>query len=225
MPYEGVLFDLDNTLADRATALKRVAARFYDYRPEIQAICSREEAVAVFERCDGDGYTRKPEMYAEMRRAWPDLDLDFDGFMEWYEAEYPLGYSPDARVTGLIAAIAAHDVPWGIVTNGSAPQHVKIRRLGLEGRTQCVVVSDEFGHSKPEPEIFEEALRLIGRPDPRHVMFAGDNPETDIGGAQAQKMQTTWIHRGRAWPAHLNPPSHVIGHVAELKKILFQQQT
>ncbi len=84
-----------------------------------------------------------------------------------------------------------------------------------------MVVSEEFGYRKPEPEIFLEALRLAGQPDPARVMFAGDNPEAGIAGAKALGMQTAWVHRGLDWASQPAPPDHVIGHVAKLSQVLF----
>jgi FMN phosphatase YigB (HAD superfamily) len=55
-------------------------------------------------------------------------------------------------------------------------------------------------------------------------MFTGDNPEADIVGAKVLGTQTAWVHHGRGWPSELAPPDHVIGHVAELRRVLFTPQ-
>ena len=218
---EAILFDLDNTLADRAAAIRHVAGLFYGSHPQLHAAYGREEVVDAYVRGDRDGYRTKREMFESIDALWPELNLVFDEFFSVYETETLGAYSPDTNVTGLIDEIEARGMPWGIVTNGSPRQHRKIRRMGLEGRTSCVVVSEEFGHSKPEPEIFLEALRLVGQPDPARVIFVGDNPEADIVGTKELGMRTAWVHRGRDWPPRLAPPDHVIGHVGELRRLLF----
>jgi len=181
----------------------------------------RDEVVESIVSGDRNGDRSRQEMFESFDRRWPESDLDFDQFVDMYETEILSAYSPDPRVTNLLDQIDQHGLPWGIVTNGTSFQHKKVRRMGLEGRTPCVVVSDEFGHSKPEPEIFLEALRLIGHPDRTHVIFVGDNPEADIMGAKSLGMRTAWVHRGRNWPSEMAPPNHVIGHVEELGPILF----
>lgn len=219
--YEAVLFDLDNTLADRAAAVRHVAGVFYDSHPQLHSSYGREEVVAAYVLGDRDGFRTRREMFESIDARWPELKLDFDQFFSLYETEVLRAYSPDPKVTSLVNEIEEHGLLWGIVTNGTPFQRRKVRCVGLEGRPSCVVVSEEFGHSKPEPEIFLEALRLVGQPDPASVMFAGDNPEADIAGAKALGMRTAWVHRARAWPLELAPPDHVIGHVGDLSRVLF----
>ena len=215
---QAVLFDLDDTLADRSAAVRRFASLFYE---SLHSGYVRDEVVESIVSGDRGGYGSRQEMFESFDRRWPESDLDFDQFVDMYETDILSAYSPDPRVTNLLDQIDQHGLPWGIVTNGTSFQHKKVRRMGLEGRTPCVVVSDEFGHSKPEPEIFLEALRLIGHPDRTHVIFVGDNPEADIMGAKSLGMRTAWVHRGRNWPSEMAPPNHVIGHVEELGPILF----
>ena len=42
--YQGVLFDLDNTLVDRAAAVVRIAHALYEAEPAIRAQTTRDEA-------------------------------------------------------------------------------------------------------------------------------------------------------------------------------------
>ena len=219
--FKAVLFDLDNTLADRAAAIRNFAGVFYDSNPLLHSVYGRDEVVDAIIRGDRDGYRSRRVKFEAIDARWPELNLDYDQHISFYETEVLRAYPPDPKVNILLDEIEAQGLSWGIVTNGSTFQHRKIRCMGLEDRTSCVVVSDEFGHDKPEPEIFLEALRLVGQPDPALVMFAGDNPEADIAGAGAVGMRTAWVHRGREWPSGLAPPDYVIGHVGELGRILF----
>ena len=73
--------------------------------------------------------------------------------------------------------------------------------------------------------IFRDAFDLTGLASPEQVMFVGDNPRTDIDGAKRFGMKTGWVRRGRRFPTDLQPPDHVIDHVAELTISLFRQAT
>ena len=78
-------------------------------------------------------------------------------------------------------------MPVVLVTDGNPRiQRAKIAALGLEGRLDHVVVSDELGGRavrKPHPAPFLRALDLLDLP-PGHVVHVGDRPAKDVAGAQ-----------------------------------------
>ena len=62
-----------------------------------------------------------------------------------------------------------------------------LTHYGLSTHLDVMVFSDELGFAKPDPRIFAKALEGIGRAA-RDCAFVGDNPHTDIAGAQAVGM-------------------------------------
>lgn len=54
---------------------------------------------------------------------------------------------------------------------------------------------DDARHSKPEPDIFEAALKRLGRPDPSTVLVVGDTPY-DIEAAAKAGMRTIALRCG-----------------------------
>ena len=82
--------------------------------------------------------------------------------------------------------------------------------------TSCLVISGLAGVSKPDPEIFLQALALLGIKPSRDVLFAGDNPTADIGGAHAVGLSTAWVRRGREWSEASFAPDYQVDHVSEL---------
>ena len=109
-------------------------------------------------------------------------------------------------------------INFGIVTNGSHYQYQKIKNTGLENKHNFVIASEIFGHSKPKKEIFLETLRLLNLTvkEVENVVFIGDNPYTDIIGAQSIGMKTIWISMGRKYPEALDPPNYIIENIKEL---------
>ena len=83
-----------------------------------------------------------------------------------------------------------------------------------------MVVSSEVGYEKPDPRIYQDGLKQLGDAAAASTLFVGDNPETDIGGAQAIGMPTAWVRRGGTWPAGSQPPDYQIDHVDELRTVL-----
>jgi HAD superfamily hydrolase (TIGR01549 family) len=56
--------------------------------------------------------------------------------------------------------------------------------------------SAELGIRKPDPRIYQEALRQAGVDDPTRVLFVGDSWRNDIEGPRQLGMQVLWYDRG-----------------------------
>ncbi len=219
--FKYALFDLDNTLADRVAAVRHLAAQLYDSDVLDETGISADEAIETFVEFDQDGYAHdKVRFFTQIAGAWGPMRRSPEELDDWYRAAPRDWYEPDPEVVDFLADITAAGVGWGIITNGGATQLEKARLMGLDTGAQCVLVSDVFGASKPDRSIFLEALRQLGGPDPGEVLFIGDSPEADIGGAQGVEMATAWIRRGRDWPASLPPPHFILDSVLETRRLL-----
>ena len=76
-----------------------------------------------------------------------------------------------------------------IITNGfEAVQHPKIERSGLKPFFSHVITADKVGVKKPNPIIFEYALKTINTL-PQNALMIGDSLEADILGAIHLGMQ------------------------------------
>ncbi len=83
----------------------------------------------------------------------------------------------------------------GIITNGlSELQRSKIKACGLEPHVEAVVISEEVGVAKPEPGIFQTALRQAGL-EPAEAVMVGDSWEVDILGARNAGLGAVWLNR------------------------------
>jgi putative hydrolase of the HAD superfamily len=92
---------------------------------------------------------------------------------------------------------ATAGMPRCIITNGYPRlQRPKLSQLGLDdGSFSEIFVSGEHGIWKPDPRIFKLALSATGTPASETLMI-GDNPFTDIAGANASGMPSIWINHG-----------------------------
>jgi putative hydrolase of the HAD superfamily len=127
----------------------------------------------------------------------------------------------DDAATALLAALDGARLPWGIVTNGSSQnQRHKLRRLGLETRAGCILISEEVNLRKPDAAIFRLAAERLGA-SPQQVLFIGDHPEADVVGAARAGLQTAWLHRNRPWPDHLAAisPNYQIASLSDLQSL------
>lgn len=89
-------------------------------------------------------------------------------------------------VTDLLREVEASGMPMGVVSNSSfasATLEQELQVQGIRSHFGFVISSADYGVRKPDPLIFEVALRRLGM-EPGQVWFAGDNVGYDIIGAR-----------------------------------------
>lgn len=98
-------------------------------------------------------------------------------------------------------------------------QYRKLAASGMEGRFDTVVLSEDAGANKPSEQYFRYAFDRTGAV-PESTLMIGDNPATDIVGAQRMGMDTLWFNeRGRE--AELDTaPTYEVGVLEEIRNIL-----
>jgi putative hydrolase of the HAD superfamily len=70
-----------------------------------------------------------------------------------------------------------------IITNGfKEVQYIKLENSGLDGFFDVILCSEDVGHNKPSPLIFDYALKQAGATKKDSVMI-GDDLEVDVIGA------------------------------------------
>ena len=81
-----------------------------------------------------------------------------------------------------------------LITNGfQEVQHIKLSGSGLELYFETLTVSEEVGVKKPNPEIFQYALRKAHATVEESLMI-GDEMAVDIDGARAIGMDTIFLN-------------------------------
>ncbi|MEV4616530.1 HAD-IA family hydrolase [Kitasatospora sp. NPDC049258] len=108
-----------------------------------------------------------------------------------------------------------------VLTNGyTAIQGAKLARTGLLGAVDAVCISEEAGARKPDPEIFRVAARRSGHDLAAGAWMVGNNPATDILGAQAAGVRSIWISAGLPWQAEQPAPDHAVPDVPAAAELL-----
>jgi putative hydrolase of the HAD superfamily len=83
----------------------------------------------------------------------------------------------------------------GLISNVDRDMTPFLNELGLTPLLQVVVTSQDVGSSKPQPEIFREALRQAGV-QASEAIYVGDQYETDVIGAKKAGMKGVLLDRG-----------------------------
>lgn len=142
---------------------------------------------------------------------------------DWYQANRFHGLRLFPGVLELLdrwrSAQPAHRI--GLITNGPGDvQRAKIDLLALPAHVDFAIVSGEFGMAKPDPAIFQEALRL-GDADALEAVMVGDSPEFDMAGARTLRIPAIWINRdGSSWPGPGPRPERVARSLLEVESLL-----
>lgn len=195
-----VTLDLDDTLWPFAPVALRIRAALDAFLAEhAPRTASRYEQAAVDEalaavRKQRDvaahdiGALRRAVLRHLLQAADEAPALAEPAFAAIYAARQRVELYPDAAAA--LDRLAAR-VPLLAITNGNAD-------LGLTGVarwfTGCVA-ADEVGVAKPHPAMFSTAAERLGLA-PGEVLHAGDDLETDVGGALAAGLQAVWVRRG-----------------------------
>ncbi len=217
--FTAIIFDLDDTLYSRRAAFASwLDAYLYGTLrlTDPTEVTRVQDAVHALDR---NGYGSKQALFEHLHDQFPSLPGEPARSLETFFAEFLTYVTPEAETEALLDALGRAGLPFGVITNGSVRQWRKIEALGLDRRTSCVFVSEAFGVKKPDPAIFHAAAACLGVP-PADILFVGDNPAADIGGAKSAGMAAAWLHRGQMWPAEMPKPNFVIESLAELPAIL-----
>ncbi|MHA6617939.1 HAD family hydrolase [Pseudonocardia sp. DLS-67] len=202
-----LLLDLDNTLVDRDAAFRDAVAAFLAE----QGLPATDLTWVM--TVDASGYTVRHEVVAALTERYGDVApatviralLDngaADRVVLAHSSREMLGR---AQADGWIPVI---------VTNGrTAQQEAKIRNTGLDRLVQGWVISEDVGHKKPEPEMFQAAAEAVGVPL-SGAWVIGDSLHADIAGADALGLRSVWVTDGRPWTQDSYQPTHVAENVA-----------
>jgi putative hydrolase of the HAD superfamily len=193
------LFDLDNTLIHRQSALRSVVERFCAAHGLHPADVPR-----VAEALRDRAY---PATFVALRRELH-LPGPASALWDWYVDAISAAVTCPSETLGGLEQLRASGWTVGIVTNGASDvQRAKLRATGLDARVDAVCISDDIGVRKPDPDIFHAAADRCGHLRADGWMI-GDNPATDIAGAHDVGLRTIWIAAGRDWTHPGRPADH-----------------
>jgi len=108
-----------------------------------------------------------------------------------------------------------------IITNGLKDvQDNRIRKSVIGKYFEDIVISDEIEVSKPDPKIFEHALKNINHTDKTKVLMVGDSLTSDIQGGINFGIDTCWFNSNKIINKSAIKPTYEISNLMELKNIV-----
>jgi putative hydrolase of the HAD superfamily len=217
-----VLFDLDNTLTDRAASIRQFSWLFLrDFRHALNESITLEDVHQVIEQGDGGGYRPKETMFQEIQTnlSWRDCPTQIEIADYWYRVSaQSMQLRPDVHST--LVELQRRGLRLGIITNGkTAVQNATIDATNLRDYFSVIIISEASGFRKPDPQIFHLALSALNT-RPENAIYVGDHPQSDVEGALNAGLQAVWFADVHPWPQDLLRPQYQITHIAQLLDLL-----
>lgn len=100
--------------------------------------------------------------------------------------------SADARIVGAVARLKASGVKVALVSNACVGEIEAWPRSPLAAHFDAAVFSCDVGVAKPDPGIYEEALRRVDTA-PADALFVGDGGSSELRGAREAGLGTVLV--------------------------------
>ncbi|MEU1077977.1 MULTISPECIES: HAD family hydrolase [unclassified Streptomyces] len=208
------LFDLDNSLVDRQSALNdaiTTLCRTHGFGAAIE----QQLRIDLVDRATAGDFTRLRAAFA----------LDVSAAELWQEYVSLMAAAVTCRPEVLEGLARMREAAWtiGVITNGAGDiQRAKLAATGLDALVDGVAVSGDLEIRKPDLRLFQLAASRCGANLADGGWMIGDNPTGDIGGGHQAGLRTIWL-RGRPWPDGLPAAHHIVDDVTDAITILLNE--
>lgn len=194
--YKAVIFDLDDTLVDRNTAINNLFYIILEKYYKNVDTAKEDEILNKFKLYDKENYGdgNKVKVLKPFFKDFPaETNMPEELMIDFWSENLPKCFTPNKDILNLLDEISKK-MKIAIITNGiTQRQKEKIRNSGLNNCIETILISEEVGYRKPDKIIFDIAVDIL---DVRaeEVLFAGDNLELDIRGSQNAGMIAAWFN-------------------------------
>ncbi len=199
-----IFFDIDDTLIDHKTSVRKGAEQFHKKYQELfpepsSSFVMKWDKIAQkhikrYLAGEIDFQQQRRERIHELFNGIQvfnesEADVVFNDFLIYYEENWSL--FPDV----MNALDQLSHYPLGIISNGeSQQQRDKLIKTGIFSCFSQIVISSDIQHSKPDKFIFDKACSLVGVL-PESAIFIGDNLLVDAQGSINAGMKGIWLNR------------------------------
>jgi len=228
-----ILFDIDNTLLFKKPSIAEKV--FETIAPALPSLTLEavEQAYAKSELWQGEQIQKENETGVRMpdeeylqnvfqvyQQALKLEDEAYQPLRRVFTGDYPKQYGPAPGVLDTLRQLKSRGLTLGVVSNNAPSVRTALDEQNLTDFFDCVIISEEVGLYKPDPEILELACRELGVRCEDSV-YVGDHP-FDVLCAHSAHMPVVWmpVNRFMTIPTHIDPPEHTVDALAEMISVL-----
>lgn len=230
--YKHLFFDLDQTLWDfEKNSTEVLNELFIKYNLQEAGISSCSEFIFNYKEWNkllwlqyGKGQITKEKLrYGRFRAAFKAFKIKDYALADKLADEY-VSLSPHKtnllpHAENILTELKQH-YKLHVITNGFwEVQEIKLSKSGLNKFFTNIIVSDLYGHKKPDVKIFNYSLEITSS-QPHEALMIGDNYECDIEGARAAGIDQVFFNPNGNSPG---PSTYEIKCLSELRSLLLNQ--
>jgi putative hydrolase of the HAD superfamily len=228
--YQHIFFDLDHTLWDYDQNVKESLQELYGkYEIHQMGKLCFEDFFAAFQKINQElwvlfnqGVLDKDSLRkVRFKRIFSLARIDSYPIPASLEEEFVCITSSKAKVLPYsfdVLAYLKRKYCLHVITNGfNESQYAKLSASGLHGYFDLIVTSESSGYRKPDKRIFQYALEKL-KANPSECLMIGDNPDSDILGAQNASIDQIYYNPGNK--EITLRPTYTIRCLSEIKAIL-----
>ena len=227
MKYKVILFDADETLFDfkkaEREAFKNTMIEFgVSYDESYHFNIYKEINTAIWKELEEGLITQEKLKTERFRRFIEKIEMDFNenDFATTYMKYLGEGSFLFEGAKELIEDLSDKYI-LSIVTNGlTAVQERRVKKSVIAKYFKDIVISEEVGISKPNPDIFEHAINNLGKFSKDEVLMIGDSLNSDIRGGINYNIDTCWYNPNNAENKTNLRPTYEMVDYKELRNLL-----
>jgi len=207
-PIRLVGFDLDDCLFDSTGLSNRARIRGIDAMIKLGLKIEREKAVKMLNEIVkeyGSNSSNHYNFFIRRLNLFED-DMDYIPLSDQYKyiAAAVMAYHKEKvnsirlydDVQNCLERLQDNKIKTAIISDGiPIKQYEKILRLNIDNLVDFIIISDEIGIRKPNPELFKYSLSKVGVKN-KEMIYIGDRLDKDIFTANLANIYSIYLHRG-----------------------------
>ena len=237
-PIKLVGFDLDDCLFDSTGLSQRARIKGIDAMISLGLKIERQKALILIQEIVteyGSNSSMHYNYFIRRLNQYENVKITFNDQFRYIAVAVMAYHAQKIKhillyddVLKCLEKLKKSSIKTAIITDGiPIKQYEKILRLGIDDLIDLVVISDEIGIRKPNPDLYSYCLRKF-KVKGHETIYVGDNLYKDIIPAKFNKIHSVYIHRGGKYDTDItgesiteeNKPEFEISSLDELNDII-----